>query len=110
MGQINTNNMPEYVPSTRGPGAQQVRATDGVGETAIATAGAASTAAAAEINAPQDDLQLTRLSGVLNSFKKSATAVRSQVTQVMGAVRGGTYQVDPMAVSRSIVGDALAQH
>jgi anti-sigma28 factor (negative regulator of flagellin synthesis) len=102
MGQININSMPDYVSNTRGPGAHQVKATEGVGE--------AATAAAVEANPPQDALQLTRLSGVLNSFKKSATAVRSQVTQVMNAVRGGTYQVDSMAVSRSIVGDALAQH
>jgi len=109
MGQINTNNIPGYVPDARGAGAQ-LKSTDGVSETATTAAAAASTAAAAEARAPQDDLQLTRLSGVLNSFKKSATAVRSQVTQVMSAVRSGTYQVDPMAVSRSIVGDALAQH
>ena len=55
-------------------------------------------------------MQLTKLSTVLNSLKKGASAMRNQVTQVMGAVRSGSYQVDAIAVSRSIVGDSLAQH
>jgi anti-sigma28 factor (negative regulator of flagellin synthesis) len=53
-------------------------------------------------------LQLTKLSGVLNSLKNGASAMRSQLVQVMTAVRSGTYQVDPLQVSRSIVGESIA--
>jgi hypothetical protein len=55
-----------------------------------------------------DELQLTKLISVVNGFRRSASAVRAQVLQAMGAVRAGTYQVDPLQVSRRIVGDLLA--
>ncbi len=97
MGQINTTNLPQYVPDARLAAAKS--------QTNNETAG---TEQPPEANVPQDDLQLTRLSGVLNSLKKGASAMRSQVAQVMIAVRGGTYEVDAMQVSRSIVGESLA--
>ncbi len=99
MGQINSTNLPNYVPD-----APQVGGKQKSGENASAAA------AALEVAEPQDDMQLTKLSTVLNGLKKGASAMRNQVTQVMGAVRSGSYQVDAMAVSRSIVGDSLAQH
>jgi hypothetical protein len=58
--------------------------------------------------APEDATQLTKLSSVLNGLKRGATAMRAQVTQAMGAVRSGDYNVDPLQVSRSIVLDSLA--
>jgi anti-sigma28 factor (negative regulator of flagellin synthesis) len=97
MGQINTTNLPQYVSDAR-PAATNLKAGDDV----------AGSAQLLETNAPQDDLQLTKLSSVLNSLKKGASVMRSQVGQVMTSVRSGTYQVDPMQVSRSIVGESLA--
>jgi len=92
MGQINTTSLPEYVSETRQAATKLNTSNE---QTGLAVA-------------PQDALQLTKLSGVLNNFKKSASAMRSQLTQVMGAVRSGTYQVDPLQVSRRIVGESLA--
>jgi hypothetical protein len=97
MGQINTTNLPDYVPEARPVNAAQ-RST---GETI-------NTSAALETFAAQDEFQFTKLSGVLNSFKKGAAAMRNQASQLMGAVRGGTYEVDSLLVSRSIVGDCLS--
>lgn len=99
MGQINSTNLPNYVPDAPRVGGRQ-----NPGEIASGTA------AALEVAEPQDDMQLTKLSSVLNGLKKGASAMRNQVSQVMSAVRSGSYQVDAMAVSRSIVGDSLAQH
>jgi len=99
MGQINSTNLPNYVPDAPRVGGKQKPSES-----------ASAAAAALEPAEPQDDMQLTKLSTVLNSLKKGASAMRNQVTQVMSAVRSGDYQVDAMAVSRSIVGDSLAQH
>ncbi len=97
MGQINSTNLPEYVPDARQAGTNS--RTNGA---------AAGSGSASQTDAPQDDLQLTKLSGVLNSLKNGASAMRSQLVQVMTAVRSGTYQVDPLQVSRSIVGESIA--
>jgi hypothetical protein len=97
MGQINTTNAPQYLSDPTPPA---------INSRASAELAWAGPLPGSEI--PQDDLQLTKLSGVLNSLKKGATAMRSQVAQVMASVRGGTYQVDPIQVSRSIVGESLA--
>jgi hypothetical protein len=97
MGQINSTNLPNYVPDAPGVGGKK-RASESAGATS------------APLEMPQDDMQLTKLSTVLNGLKKGATVMRNQVSQVMGAVRSGSYQVDALAVSRSIVGDSLAQH
>ena len=96
MGKINSANPPHYVPDTQLAAKAKISNETTGSPIALETA------------APQDDLQLTKLSGVLNSFKKGASAMRSQVAQVMASVRGGTYKVDPMQVSRSIVGESLA--
>jgi len=97
MGQINTTNLPDYVPEALQANARP----RSNGETIISSA-------ALETFAAQDEFQFTRLSGVLNSFKKGAAAMRNQASQVMGSVRGGTYEVDSLLVSRSIVGDCLS--
>lgn len=59
--------------------------------------------------APQgsDGAQLSALSSVLNGLENGASAIRRHVYQAMGAVRAGTYQVDPLQLSRRIVGEAL---
>ena len=59
---------------------------------------------------PQDELQLTKFSGVLSSLKKGASSMRSQLTQVMAAVQSGTYEVDSLQVSRNIVAESLASN
>jgi anti-sigma28 factor (negative regulator of flagellin synthesis) len=97
MGQINTTNLPQYVSDPRVAAAKSKTSNE-----------AAAPSSLPETNTPQDDMQLTKLGGVLNSLKKGATAMRSQVAQVMTSVRSGTYQIDPMQVSRSIVGESLA--
>jgi anti-sigma28 factor (negative regulator of flagellin synthesis) len=99
MGQINSTNLPNYVPDAPRVGGKQ-----------NPSEGATGTSTALQAAEPQDDMQLTKLSSVLNSLKKGASAMRNQVSQVMSAVRSGSYQVDALAVSRSIVGDSLAQH
>src|SRR5437868_15209415 len=98
MGQINTTNLPDYAPE-----AQPANARTKTGEILN------NAAPASETLASQDEFQLTRLSNVLNGLKRSAAMMRSQAAHVMSAVRSGTYQVDPLAVSRSIVGDCLAR-
>jgi len=98
MGQINTTNIPEYVPDAR------------LGTKPRAAEGTSDNSSMQAVAAPQDALQLTKLGGVLNSLKKGASAMRSQVSQLMAAVRNGTYEVDPLSVSRSIVGDCLSSN
>jgi anti-sigma28 factor (negative regulator of flagellin synthesis) len=95
MGQINTTNLPEYISDTRQAGTNSKKS-------------GTAPAVALPASAPQDDMQLTKLSGVLNSLKKGASSMRSQLVQVMSAVQSGTYEVDPIQVSRSIVGESLA--
>ena len=89
--------MPNYVSETQLRRRQKLKTTD-----TNASAGANSS------DAPQDDLQLTKFSGVLNSLKKGAFSMRTQSTQVMGAVQSGTYEVDPLQVSRNIVAESIA--
>jgi hypothetical protein len=54
-----------------------------------------------------DRAQLSKLSSVLNGLENGATMMRRQVQQAMYAVRGGTYQIDPLQLSKRIVGEAL---
>lgn len=51
--------------------------------------------------------QLSKLSSVLNGLESGATIMRRHVQQAMNAVRGGTYRVDPVQLSKRIVGEAL---
>lgn len=97
MGQINTTNLSNA--------AAEAQAT---GPTLRPSTKNTSASTPAENAVPQDALQLTKLSGVLNSLKKGASTMRSQMTSVMTSVRGGTYEIDPLQVSRSIVGESLS--
>lgn len=56
---------------------------------------------------PGDGAQLSRLSSVLNGLESGAMVMRRHVLQAMGAVRGGTYRVDPVQLSKRIVGEAM---
>ncbi len=51
--------------------------------------------------------QLTRLSSVLNGLQANAATTRAQYVQAYNKVKSGSYTVDPLEVSRSIVEDML---
>jgi flagellar biosynthesis anti-sigma factor FlgM len=56
-----------------------------------------------------DGLQLSNLAGSLSKIMQSDSASRAQrVAQLTAAVRSGTYQVDPEAVSRAMVDHIVA--
>jgi anti-sigma28 factor (negative regulator of flagellin synthesis) len=54
-----------------------------------------------------DGVQLSKLSSVLNGLESGASAIRRHVQQAMTAVRTGSYRVDPLQLSKRIVGEAL---
>ena len=54
-----------------------------------------------------ETFQLTRLSSVLNGLENGASAMRRHAVEAMKAVRAGTYAVDPVKLSRRIVGETL---
>jgi anti-sigma28 factor (negative regulator of flagellin synthesis) len=58
-------------------------------------------------SASSDAVQLSKLGSVLNGLENGATLMRRHVQQAMSAVRGGTYRVDPLQLSKRIVGEAL---
>lgn len=51
--------------------------------------------------------QLSRLSSVLNGLEGGASAMRRHTQNAIQAIQSGTYNVDPLQLSRRIVGDAL---
>jgi anti-sigma28 factor (negative regulator of flagellin synthesis) len=53
--------------------------------------------------------QVTRLSSVLNSLQANAANTRAQYVQASNKVKSGTYKVDSLDVSKSIVQDLLAK-
>ena len=56
-----------------------------------------------------DGLQLSTFAGSLSRIMQSDSANRSQrVAELAAAVRSGTYQVDPQAVSRAMVDHIIA--
>jgi flagellar biosynthesis anti-sigma factor FlgM len=56
-----------------------------------------------------DSVELSNFTGRLASTLNDAAAVRSRhVAGIAAAVRSGTYQVDAMAVSRALVGEAVS--
>ncbi len=59
------------------------------------------------VPASSDAVQLSKLGSVLNVLENGATMMRHHVQQAMSAVRGGTYRVDPLQLSKRIVGEAL---
>lgn len=56
---------------------------------------------------PAPNIQLAKLSSVLNGLEHGAGAIRDHIRQAMGAIRAGTYYVDAAALSRRIVSDCL---
>ncbi|HZS55293.1 MAG TPA: hypothetical protein VFA65_12895 [Bryobacteraceae bacterium] len=55
----------------------------------------------------QDSAQLSKLSSVLNGLEGGAQIMQRHIDEALRAVRGGTYRVDPIQLSRRIVGEAL---
>lgn len=56
-----------------------------------------------------DGLELSNLAGSLSKIMQSDSASRAErVAQLTAAVRTGTYQVDPQAVSRAMVDHIVA--
>lgn len=51
--------------------------------------------------------QLSRLGSVLNGLEHGAGRMRRHWQKAMNAVREGTYRVDPLQLSRRIIGEAL---
>ncbi len=51
--------------------------------------------------------QLSKLSSILNGLEGGASAIRRHVVEAMRSVRSGTYRIDPLQLSRRIVGEAL---
>jgi hypothetical protein len=60
-----------------------------------------------DVAATPEAAQLSRLSSVLNGLENGASAIGRHVQQAMGAVRAGTYKVDPVRLSKRIVGEAM---
>jgi hypothetical protein len=54
-----------------------------------------------------DSAQLSKLSSVLNGLEGGAQVMHRQAQEAISAVRAGTYRVDPVQLSRRIVGEAL---
>ena len=59
-------------------------------------------------NSGHDGIALSKLSSVLNGLEMGATAGKRRLEQVMNSVRSGAYKVNPLAVSRRIIDEALA--
>jgi hypothetical protein len=55
----------------------------------------------------QDSIQLSRLSSVLNGLQGGAQIMQQHLHHTSCAIRAGTYRVDPIQLSRRIVGEAL---
>lgn len=55
----------------------------------------------------QDGLQLSRLSSVLNGLEGGAQIMQQHLQQTSHSIKAGTYSIDPMQLSRRIVGEAL---
>ncbi len=53
------------------------------------------------------EMQLTKLSSVLNGLEQGASAMRHHAVQAKRAVQSGTYTIDASAVSRSIIGECV---
>jgi hypothetical protein len=51
--------------------------------------------------------QLSKLSSVLRALNRGANAIRSHIAEASGAVRSGTYRVDPIQLSQRIIRDCL---
>jgi hypothetical protein len=72
-----------------------------------ATAGSTPSVVADDATSTSYQTQLTKLSSILNGLQLGATQIRSQYLNAASQVKAGTYQVDPLEISRSIVSDLL---
>ena len=54
-----------------------------------------------------DSIQLSKLSSVLNGLESGAQLMQRHVNDTLSAIQAGTYRVDPLQLSRRIVGEAL---
>lgn len=54
-----------------------------------------------------ETVQLSKLSSVLNGLEGGASLMRRHVREAMQAVHAGTYNIDPLQLSRRIIGEAL---
>lgn len=54
-----------------------------------------------------DSTQLSKLSSVLNGLEGGAQLMQRHIQEAMRAVEAGTYSVDPIKLSKRIVGEAL---
>jgi flagellar biosynthesis anti-sigma factor FlgM len=89
------------------PGSTGVGHTTGPAETQLTSP--ASKGSATNSPSSADGLQLSPFAGTLSEVMQSDAASRTQrVAQLAAAVQSGTYQVDPMAVSRAIVDQAIS--
>jgi hypothetical protein len=52
-------------------------------------------------------LQLSKLSSVLNGLEGGAQLMQRHAQETLVAIRAGTYHVDPMQLSKRIIGEAL---
>ena len=60
-----------------------------------------------ESSMPSEALQLSKLSSILNGLENGASLITRHLHDAMRSVRAGTYRVDPMQLSRRIVGEAM---
>jgi len=55
-----------------------------------------------------DSVELSNLSEAVRSYTSDSPERSQALSQIGRDVRGGRYQVDSLAVSRGVIGDALA--
>jgi anti-sigma28 factor (negative regulator of flagellin synthesis) len=51
--------------------------------------------------------QLSKLSSVLSGLQLGANKIRSQAVSTASQIKSGTYKLDPMQISKSIISDLL---
>lgn len=94
--------------NNNGYGNNALEQTNRAAETSPANS-SGSPAASSANTTPTDGLQLSSFAGTLSSVLKSDSTGRAErVAQLASAVQAGTYQVDPMAVSRAMVDHAIS--
>jgi hypothetical protein len=54
-----------------------------------------------------ETLQLSKLSSVLNGLEGGAQLIHRHMQETMSSIKAGTYRIDPIKLSRRIVGEAL---
>jgi hypothetical protein len=56
---------------------------------------------------PDGAVQLSKLSSVLNGLEGGAQLMQRHIQDAVRAIAAGTYRVDPVQLSKRIVGEAL---